>query len=67
MIIRFLIMVITFLWVIFWLTRRKAVRTPDKAKQVTDLSRDWEESKVIEDAQAAEVVATWNLLNPPSS
>lgn len=61
MLIKGLLSVITLMGAIFLLIKRQKV---NKAEVPTE-NQDEKENE-LDDAQAAEVVATWNLLNPPS-
>jgi hypothetical protein len=66
MFIRAIASVIATLGIMVWLSRRQHVRHPTITGQDSETRGDQsEDQNELADTQAAEVVATWNLLNPP--
>jgi hypothetical protein len=66
MFIKSFLAVIAALGIMLWLIRRRYVRHPTTLAENSEAKGDQSENKdELDDARAAEVVATWNLLNPP--
>jgi hypothetical protein len=79
MVIKGILIVLTSLAVLVWLLRRIAIRRAggettnrasadqtEQAGQGSNLPKKREEgASEIDDSMAAEIVTTWNLLNPP--
>lgn len=58
--------VIAALAIMLWLIRKRYVHHPTKFAENSEAKGDQSENKdELDDTRAAEVVATWNLLNPP--
>jgi len=66
MLIKGFVAVITLMGVIFFLIKRQKINeaNPVESDAVLTENQDEKENE-LDDAQAAEVVATWSLLNPP--
>ena len=66
MFIKGIALIIATLGIMFWLFRRRHVRHPTMTGQDSGTNGDQGENKdELDSTQAAEVVAIWNLLNPP--
>jgi hypothetical protein len=66
MFIKAIAVLIAALGVMVWLIRRRYVHHPTMLAEDSAAKGDQGENKdELDDTQAAEVVATWNLLNPP--
>jgi hypothetical protein len=66
MFIKSIVAVIVALGIMFWFIRRLYVHHPTILREDSEAKGDQGENKdELDDTQAAEVAATWNLLNPP--
>lgn len=66
MFIKSIVLIIVAIGITFWLLRRWHVQHLSISEPDTEVKGDQGVSQdELDDSQAAEVVATWNLLNPP--
>lgn len=66
MFIKAILSVIATLGIMVWLSRRRHTHYPTRTGQDSEAKGDPGGNKdELDDARATEVVATWNLLNPP--
>jgi hypothetical protein len=67
MLTKIIVAIFTSLGVIFlWLRRRNVHYSTRAAQDATPAGNQDEQKAELDEAQAAEVITTWNILNPPS-